>query len=185
MTEPLSAPAAADLGVAGWAPGRQVPEPTAEAIELVCRHVGRHGERHEPFPAAVDALTEFGGLAVSTDRAGVAVAPQPFVLDPTLAAATTETLADLGRVLDVRLFPLGLHGEQEAVLAIDERGRVFVLDDTGDWLVGDTIHAALDALLTGRAPVRVRDDGTLDDTRRHNPQDHDTQDHDTRDDGRR
>ncbi len=122
--------------------------------------MGRNGQRHEPFPAAVAALNEFGGISASTDRPGVAVAPQPFIIDPTLAAASTETLADVSGLLGVRLFPLGLHGELEALLAIDERGWVFAIDDAGEWFLGATIHAALDALLTGQAPQRVHDDGS-------------------------
>lgn len=162
MTSPLSPEALADLRAAGWEPGRTVEEPTAEAIHITCSHTGRDGQRHEPFPAAVAALTEFGGLAAGTDRPGREVAPQPFVIDPTLAAATTETLANLGELLGTRLFPLGLHGELEAVLAIDEHGRVFAIDDTGDYFIAPTIHTALDALLTGAAPHRLHNNGTWD-----------------------
>ncbi|MGA8114301.1 MAG: SUKH-3 domain-containing protein [Actinocatenispora sp.] len=161
MTAPMSEAAQRDLREAGWQPGRRLEAETAEAIRQTCEHVGRQGQRHEPFPAAVAALNEFGGITAATDRPGVAVAPQPFVIDPTLAAASTETLADVASVLGVRLFPLGLHGELEALLAIDERGRVFAVDDTGEWFLGDSIHSALDGLLTGQAPLRVHDDGSL------------------------
>ncbi len=160
MSTPLSPVAVAELRAGGWEPGRRVEEPTAEAIRQTCAHVGRNGQRHEPFPAAVAALNEFGGISAFTDRPGVAVAPQPFVIDPTLVAACTETLADVAGLLGVRLFPLGLHSELEALLAIDERGRVFAIDDAGEWFLGDTIYTALDALLTGQAPQRVHDDGS-------------------------
>jgi hypothetical protein len=49
----------------------------------------------------------------------------------------------------------------DAVVAIDERGRVFVLDQAGEWFVGPTFDEALVGLLTGDGPAeRVRDDGT-------------------------
>lgn len=43
---------------------------------------------------------------------------------------------------------------------MDEHGPVFALDQAGEWFLGDTIDAALTTLLLGRAPARVRDDGT-------------------------
>jgi hypothetical protein len=46
-----------------------------------------------------------------------------------------------------------------AVLAIDERGRVFALDHTGEWFLGESIETALTTLLLGRLPARVRADG--------------------------
>lgn len=148
------------LRASGWAEGRSVPDAGAEAIRLVCAQPGADGSRHVPFPAAEAALTEFGGLFVRQDEPGVELRRRPFALDPTMAAATAATLADLGRVLDVRLFPLGVEGDGDAVLTIDERGRVFAVDHAGEWFLGDCLDAALVTLITGVCPPRVRDDGT-------------------------
>lgn len=145
----------------GWEPGRRVVEQTTKAIDLVCDHVGRNGSRHQPFPAAAALLEEFGGLYVtSPDGPGRDLRRRPFAIDPTMAAATTETLADFGRVLGTRLFPIGVEGDGEAYLAVDEGGRVFALDHAGEWFLGASIREALVTLVHGVEPPRVRDDGT-------------------------
>ena len=83
----------------------------------------------------------------------------PFSLWPEAAAGTADALGDFGQLIGARLFPLGtdLVG---GVLAIDERGRVFVLDQAGEWFAGETIQAALTRLVRGVALPRVRNDGT-------------------------
>jgi hypothetical protein len=148
------------LRASGWAEGRQVPEASAEAVRLVCAQPGSDGSRHVPFPAAEAALTEFGGIFVRQDEPGASLRRRPFALDPTMAAATAATLADLGRLLGVRLFPLGVEGDGDAVLTIDERGRVFAIDHAGEWFLGPTLEAALTTLIVGTEPPRVCDDGT-------------------------
>lgn len=151
---------AAVLRAAGWVEGRQVPELSAEAIRVVCAQPSADGTRHEPFPAASQALAEFAGVYVVHEGAGVAVRRRPFALDPTLAAASATTLADFGRVLGVPLFPLGVEGDDDALLAIDARARVFALDYAGEWYLGENLDAALVTLVTGTLPPRVGDDGS-------------------------
>lgn len=148
------------LRSAGWSPGRRVTELSEDSIRKVCAQAGADGSRHTPFPAAEQALAEFVGLYVFQDEPGVTLRRRPFALDPTMAAATTTTLADFGRALGVALFPLGVEGDGDAVLAIDERARVFALDAGGEWFLGDGLDAALTTLITGAAPPRIRDDGT-------------------------
>jgi hypothetical protein len=150
------------LDAHGWHDGRQVSKATtARRVSTVCGLVGRRGQRHEPFPAALDALGEFGGLYVDQDGPGRDLRRRPFAIDPEMAAASAETLADFARVIGVRLFPLGVEGDGEALLAVDERGRVFALDHAGEWLLGETVDEALTTLVTGVQPHRVRDDGTV------------------------
>ncbi|WIM92461.1 SUKH-3 domain-containing protein [Actinoplanes oblitus] len=154
------APVEAVLRDAGWAAGRRVPEVAARVIRTVCAYTAGDGSRHTPFPAAERALTEFAGVYVDQDGPGVALRRAPFAIDPTMAVPTAATLAAFGRVLGVRLFPLGVEGTDDAILAIDERGRVFALDPAGEWHLGDDLDAALTTLITGTEPPRVADDGT-------------------------
>jgi hypothetical protein len=52
----------------------------------------------------------------------------------------------------------------DAILAMDERGRMFALDQGGEWFLGDTIDVASMSRVTGAGPAeRVRDDGTRQD----------------------
>lgn len=139
---------AAVLRGAGWSAERRIDNPPG------------YGVSHRIFPAASRALAEFAGLYVTQDGAGVALRRRMFALDPCMAAETVETLEAFAQVLGVSLFPLGVEGDGEAVLAIDERGRVFSLDHGGEWYLGADMGAALTTLITGTLPPRVSDDGT-------------------------
>jgi hypothetical protein len=148
------------LRVHGWTDGRDVGPDAEEAMRIVTDQIGADGSKHAEFPAARTAITEFGGVFVTQDEPGLELRRRPFALDPTLAAATAATLADFGRVLGARLFPLGVEGDADAVLAIDEHGRVFAIDHAGEWFLGETLDTALSTLILGSSPPRVRDDGT-------------------------
>jgi hypothetical protein len=78
------------------------------------------------------------------------------------ALHTVHTLAAFGAALGVKVTPLGIEGDGTGLLAIDEEARVFVLDPTAEWYLGDTVGRALENLVSGRAPARVRLDGTWD-----------------------
>ncbi|MEV0426605.1 SUKH-3 domain-containing protein [Micromonospora sp. NPDC050495] len=120
--------------------------------------VGRH-HHHEPFPAAEQVLTAFPALLTRRRGPGQQVWISPFTTNPLRAAHSADTLADFGAVLGVRLFPLGTE-RGDSIIAVDERGRIFALDQAGEWFLGADIDAALTTLLLGREPARVRDDGT-------------------------
>ncbi|GAA3389545.1 SUKH-3 domain-containing protein [Cryptosporangium minutisporangium] len=148
------------LRAAGWAEGRSVADAAAEAIRTACAQTTADGRRYVPFPAAERALYEFVGVYVDQDGPGVALRRRPFALDPAMVPPSVATLAEFGRALGVGLFPLGVEGVEDAVLVIDEHGRVFALDAGGEWFLGEHVDAALTTLVTGTAPPRVRDDGT-------------------------
>jgi hypothetical protein len=81
-------------------------------------------------------------------------------IDPTLGAYAVSPLDELAEVIGVPLFPIGTEGP-DAIVAVDERGRVFVLDQGGEWFVGSSIDEALVSLLAGDGPAaRIHDDGT-------------------------
>ncbi|MDR3034316.1 MAG: SUKH-3 domain-containing protein, partial [Kitasatospora sp.] len=61
-----------------------------------------------------------------------------------------------GRALDTRLAPLGEELYGQALLAVDEQGRVYSLDHTGEWFLGDSVDRAIGTLVLGRAPHRLR-----------------------------
>lgn len=143
------------LRTAGWSEGRRTDAEAAMAVDIVREQIGRNGERSESFPAATAVLNEFGGIYVIQDGPGVDLARRPFAIDPTDVAATTETLADLGKRLHTRLFPIGMEGDHDSILAVDETGKVYAIDHTGTWLLGDTIDAALITLVTGTQPARL------------------------------
>lgn len=139
----------------GWEPTLG-DEALARTAILEAREM-RHG--HSDFPAALNTLSRFPSLESSRRGPGRQVWISRFSVDPVHAAYTADTLADFGAVLGVRLFPIGAE-HPDGILAVDEHGRVFALDQAGEWFLGDDIDAALTTLLLGLTAPRVRDDGT-------------------------
>jgi SUKH-3 immunity protein len=115
---------------------------------------------HVPFPAVTTALADFPGLTSGRRAPGTDQWIRVFQIEPTAAAHSADILAEFGAVLGVRLFPIGTEARGETILAIDEHGRVFALDQAGEWFIGADIDTALIILVTGGPTFRVRDDGT-------------------------
>jgi hypothetical protein len=159
MAERFPAEVAEVLRGGGWSDGRRTDPQVAAAVNVVRGQIGRFGARLESFPAANEALSEFGGVYVVQDGPGRELRRRPFAIDPTQVSATAETLADLGTLLDTKLFPIGMEGDHDSVLAIDEAGRVFALDHAGVWFLGETIADALTTLVTGTQPPRLDEHG--------------------------
>lgn len=160
MTHPFPPDVAQVLAEAGWTPGRSEPARARAWALALAAHAAPDGRQHTVVDAALPAFAEFGGLAVGQDGAGEQVARSSFVLDPMRGLHSVVALAELGALVGARLTPLGEEGGGTGVLAIDERGRVFLLDHTADWHLGDDLGEALSTLVRGRMPERVRDDGT-------------------------
>ncbi|MEU8657139.1 SUKH-3 domain-containing protein [Actinoplanes philippinensis] len=149
-----------ELAAGDW---RGDPESSARrGAGLVERIVRSHGAEHAltSFPVAEDALREFSDVASFRNGPGDAQWVRWFHLGSGNLLFLADPLVELGTIVGARMFPLGREGYDEAVLAIDERGRVFSLDQGGEWFIADTLDGAIAALATGRPAARIRDDGT-------------------------
>ncbi|MFI5485768.1 SUKH-3 domain-containing protein [Micromonospora echinaurantiaca] len=146
------------LVAAGWRPHEGDRIVAASAVRDVSAVRGR-AHRHAAFPAATSTLTEFPSLVGARRGPGEQVWISRFDIRPRQVAHTADTLADFAAVLGARLFPIGTE-RQDSIIAVDEHGRVFALDQAGEWFLGADVDVALTTLLLGRAPARVRDDGT-------------------------
>ncbi|GIF24976.1 hypothetical protein BJ973_007234 [Actinoplanes tereljensis] len=112
------------------------------------------------FPAARRALSEFAGVRCGRRGPGRRRAIRLLTFDPLPAARQHRALVELAEVLGVPVFPLAVEGG-DALVVIDERSRVFILDQAGDWFVGETVDEAVIGLLTGDGPAdRLHDDGS-------------------------
>ena len=117
--------------------------------------------RHRPFPAAREIFTDFPILTPGVRGPGARRAVRLLDLDPVKAARSADILAEFGEVIGAALFPIGVEHRGDALLAVDERGRIFGLDQGGEWYLGATIDEALTGLMTGDGPAeRVNDNGT-------------------------
>ncbi|GAA1917499.1 SUKH-3 domain-containing protein [Streptantibioticus ferralitis] len=146
----------AALRAAGWQPSRwDIKQAEIWADELR-GYVSPGGHRHAVFPAAVEVWAEFGELAIPAHKGkGREVAPTGLVVDPLRGLHLARTFADLGRALDTEVCPLGIESDGQAHLAIDAQGRVYAIDHTGDWYLGETFDQAAAGLVTGARPIRL------------------------------
>ncbi|WP_405481822.1 SUKH-3 domain-containing protein [Streptomyces anulatus] len=145
----------AALREAGWQPGRWDIRQAEEWADALRSHASPAGHQHAVFPAAVEAWAEFGGLRITASAPGRHIAPAAVRIDPLSGLHLARTLGDLGRALETEVSPLGAEGEEQAVLAIDTEGRVYSIDHTGDWFLGQDIDKALATLITGTQPARL------------------------------
>lgn len=153
---------AAELLDGGWWPGAPYDVTVSMAqgmLEDDILPVAGLEFRHQAFPAFAQALGHTALAGISRRAPGVSQRSRAFEIQPEKAAHTADLLHEFGRVIGARLLPLGRVGG-ESVLAIDEHGRIFDLDQAGEWFVADTYLDALETLTLGRRTYRVRDDGT-------------------------
>lgn len=122
--------------------------------------VSASANRLTAFPAARRAIGEFPGVRCGRRGPGARRAIRLLTLDPVPGAYEAEVLHEFAELIGEQVFPIGVEGG-DALVAIDERDRVFVLDQAGEWYMGPTLDEALVALLTGDGPAhRLHDDGT-------------------------
>lgn len=160
MTGRFPSLVAETLAVAGWTQGHRDDDRARDWALRLAALAAPDGRQHTVVPAAVEAYAEFGGLRVCPQGEGEQVAPSTFHLDPFLVRHSVHTLAALATATGAALTPLGEEGDGTGILAVDERGRVFVLDHTGEWFVGGDLDEAVTVLVLGRQPRRVREDGS-------------------------
>ncbi|TCB99937.1 hypothetical protein E0H26_05220 [Micromonospora zingiberis] len=146
------------LVAAGWRPHFGDEVVAMSAIRDIRAVRGRVHEHAVP-PAALRTLTAFPSLVGARLGPGAQVWISRFDIRPRQVAHTADTLADFAAVIGARLFPIGTEN-QHSIIAVDEHGRIFALDQAGEWFLGADIDEALVTLLLGRAPARVRDDGS-------------------------
>jgi hypothetical protein len=126
----------------------------------IAEAVTASGNRLTPFDAARRAVADFPGVRCGRRGPGARRAIRLLTLDPVPGAYQAAVLNEFAEVIGERVFPIGVEGG-DALVVIDERERVFVLDQAGEWYVGPTLDEALVGLLTGDGPAhRLHDDGT-------------------------
>ncbi|MGW7690555.1 SUKH-3 domain-containing protein [Streptomyces asiaticus] len=143
------------LVAAGWQPGRDAGNRALLGILETSSTVALDGvTAWQTFPAVEQAVREFYGLTVAPAGPGVDVAATGCVVDPSLGRHALRTFAAFEEGLGHRLFPFG-RTDADALLAVDDEGRLFAVDHSGWWLLGESAAEGLVSLAEGRAPRRV------------------------------
>lgn len=123
------------------------------------------GLRHQlpVLPFLPEILAPYGSVyGVLQSGPGTAQRAEGFTLTAALSRPVADTLGDASVQIGAKLFPIGEEGVGlTSILAIDERQRVFAIDQVGVWYIGANLDAAVQTLLTGAATPRVRADGTF------------------------
>jgi hypothetical protein len=125
-----------------------------ETLAWIKEILGRQSDPgySEPFPEAVSILDEFGGLRVDVNGPGVSMKRSPFNLDPRQGLLGSGAYQRLAATSGYATFPIGVHHDQGGALAIDEKGRIFLIHPVDDMLVGRDIHDGLNNLILGVRP---------------------------------
>lgn len=150
---------AAVLTEGGWTGGGLDP---AQVDRLLAEARDVHGAWHDDAAAAAarDVFTRYPQLSTLATTEGVDCLAQPFALALPGEFCPVPELAAFEQRLGVPVCPIGVETAFN-ILVVDARGRFFVLDQGGDWYLGEHVDEALVNLATGRAPGRLRDDGVV------------------------
>lgn len=157
--ERFSPRVAAVLTEGGWTGGGLDP---AQVDRLLVQARDAYGAWHDEAAAAAarDVFVRYPQLSTRATVAGVDCLAQQFALSLPDEFCPVPELAAFERRLGVPVCPIGVETAFN-ILVVDARGRFFVLDQGGDWYLGEHVDEALANLAGGRAPGRLREDGVV------------------------
>lgn len=150
------------LAEAGWWPGRDVSTWVRRWLASVYAENPGAQQRLLLFPAARDALAEFGGLRFTQlKRSGYAGGGFRVETWPAAGRVVVELYVEFGADLGVPVFPLAWYedGSSDVVVAAD--GRVFLLHPAAEFLVAEGVDEAITALVRGARLREVDDHGRV------------------------
>ncbi|WP_432835341.1 SUKH-3 domain-containing protein [Dactylosporangium sp. CA-092794] len=150
------------LTEAGWRSDRNVGAWVASWLRDVYAADPETGQRLPIFPAARVLLEEFGGLAFrQLKKPGVGTSGYDVQFWPLEGRVRTDLFTDFGADLGVPVFPVAWYEDGPSDLAIAADGRVFLLHEAGEFLVGATPDEAIVNLVRGERFPPVDEYGEL------------------------
>jgi hypothetical protein len=148
------------LTEAGWRSDRNVGAWVSSWLREVYDATPGAEQRLPLFPAARRMLQEFGGLAFrQLKQPGVPTGGFNVRFWPTKGRIMLELFAEFGADLGMPVFPLGYYEDGPSNLVVAADGRVFLLHEAGEFLVGATPDEAMTHLVRGEPFVEVDDTG--------------------------
>ncbi|WP_213455832.1 SUKH-3 domain-containing protein [Rhizomonospora bruguierae] len=141
------------LTAAGWYAGRDVSDRVATWLRQLPGSLPVH-------PVARALLDEFGGLAFrQLRRIGSASGGFDVRFWPLRGRVLVDLFAEFAADLGVPVFPLAWYEDGESDIACAADGRVFLLHEAGEFLVGPTPEQAIVRLVRGEPFTLVDDHG--------------------------
>ncbi|WP_426510232.1 SUKH-3 domain-containing protein [Dactylosporangium sp. McL0621] len=150
------------LAKAGWRSDRNVGTWVSSWLRDVYAATPGLEARLPLFPVARRILEEFGGLAFrQLKQPGVATGGFDVQFWPTQGRLLADLFVEFAADLGMPVFPLAWFedGPSDIVAAAD--GRVFLLHEAGEFLVGATPDEALTRLVRGEPFAEVDDSGEV------------------------
>ena len=140
------------LTTAGWRPGRYAgAEVTSWLADVYDKNPEAAG-RLPIHPVARSLLDEFGGLSFrQLKRVGVATGGWGVEVWPTSGRVLVDLFAEFGADLGVPVFPFAIYEDGPSDLVSAADGRMFLLHEAGEFLVGPTPDEAMTRLIRGEA----------------------------------
>jgi hypothetical protein len=146
------------LYAAGWRSDRDV---SAWVMTWLRAQPGVE-ERLPPHSAARRVLAEFGGLKFRQGkRPGEAGGGFEVQLWPTEGRVLVDLFAEFGADLGMPVFPMAWYEDGPSDMTIAADGRVFLLHEAGQFLVGATPDEAIVRLVRGEPFAEVDDHGEV------------------------
>jgi hypothetical protein len=150
------------LTTAGWRSDRNVGAQVSTWLAELYAATPGLDRRLPIFPAARRVLEEFGGLTFrQLKRPGVATGGFDVQFWPTEGRVLTDLFVEFAADLGMPVFPLAWYedGPSDIVAAAD--GRVFLLHEAGEFLVGPSPDEAMTRLVRGEPFAEVDDSGEI------------------------
>lgn len=132
-----------ELRAAGWRPGRRIAPAVMDRWSEAIKADG-----FSVFGRGLDVLGEYGGLRVGKTGPGLQKGRMGVELDPLLVSGEADRFKEFERLIGEKLFPLGEVENGHALLALSDRGALYMLMDE-IWLAGETFGEGLSAIVLG------------------------------------
>jgi hypothetical protein len=148
------------LSAAGWCPGRWAGAEVSSWLERVYDLNPGTADRLPMHPVARRMLDEFGGLSFRRlKRIGSATGGWNVSMWPTSGRVLVDLFVEFGTDLGVPVFPLAIYEDGPSDLVCAADGRMFLLHEAGEFLVGRRPDEAMIRLVRGEPFIPVDDRG--------------------------
>jgi hypothetical protein len=148
------------LTAAGWRSDRNVGAWVSSWLREVYDALPGAEQRLPLFPVARRMLEEFGGLTFrQLKQPGVPTGGYEVHFFPTKGRVMLQLFAEFGADLGMPVFPLAWYEDGPSDIVVAADGRMFMLHEAGEFLIGNTPDEGMARLVRGDPFTEVDDNG--------------------------